>query len=125
MCLHGLSAVRHTLRTQTPDFNWNSVYNASDEWSGYSRETGFETAAATLCSARAQVACSRIRNNSEVCIIHDKILTNPATTKNPDQALEGNTDSGETQTAGTQHVIDGVATVGRIDGGFGLRTLIC
>ena len=37
---------------------------------------------ATLCRLRApQVACSRIRKNSAVCIIHGRILTNPATTK--------------------------------------------
>ena len=36
-------------------------------------------------SARAQVECSRIRKNSEVCIIHGRILTNPATTKHLNQ----------------------------------------
>ena len=30
---------------------------------------------------RAQVACSRIRKNSDVCIVPGRILTNPATTK--------------------------------------------
>ena len=34
-----------------------------------------------LYSARAQLACSRIRKNSEVCRIHGRILTNPVTTK--------------------------------------------
>ncbi len=38
--------------------------------------------------AEVQVSCSRIRKNSEVCTIHGRILTNPATTKHFNQTRE-------------------------------------